>query len=250
LTAKNPSERYQLAFAIQHDLKECLTKFKLHSFDKNSMNLDDISFPLGTKDFFPIISIADKPYGRAESLNQTSKSFLDWLNRDPNQRKGTLLRLIGARGCGEQIYWNHLCQIASEKNVYAGKTLCNQVSSNSDLANPLPFAGFRSILDQLGNLILSEPNDVLSNWENKLMENIGLENLKILSLLVPSIVYITPKVQQEKSKTVLNFKSSVVYQCVQQFLELFTSPANPLIFYFENLSVIVLLNRMKRILTN
>lgn len=84
-------------------------------------------------------------------------------------------------------------------------------------------------------MILSETNDLLANWETKLIETLGLERLMILSTLVPSISHVVTSIKNVKADNY--FGSTEIYFSIQLFLELFSSYEVPLVIYLDNLEV-------------
>jgi predicted ATPase len=193
---------------------------------------------LGLKDYSILLGIIERPFGRTNSTEQLIEEYKSWLKCDKSSRNGTLICLVGDKGCGENLYWIHLFQYILVNGFCASKLIIYIVSVKRSMKDSfVPYLGFCSVLDQLVNMILSETNDLLSNWETKLIEHVGIERLMIFSILVPSISHIVSSLKDIKTDDYLNVGSTEIYNSIELFLELFSSYEVPLVIYLDDLEV-------------
>lgn len=109
-----------MSSALKHDLSIIQTKFcelKLvtgSTYEPEDTEIEEFfgpwNFELGQKDYSLLLDIVERPYGRENSTEQLIEEYEKWIRCDKSDRNGTLICLSGERGCGENIYWNHLCQ--------------------------------------------------------------------------------------------------------------------------------------------
>jgi serine/threonine protein kinase len=127
LVKKDPSDRYQLASAIRHDLQKILDKWSDSKARKGwtTASPDNIKeafvewqFNIGEKDYSQVISFPARPIGRKEQLHQLMFIFEEWYSTRSSERRGMFICLSGQRGTGRFCFWNFLCTLAIENNFF------------------------------------------------------------------------------------------------------------------------------------
>ncbi|KAI8900395.1 hypothetical protein BC833DRAFT_275237 [Globomyces pollinis-pini] len=239
LVKKDPSDRYQLALAITHDVCQCLTqvlelKKRMSITGPLSVDLFQQAFhgwvwSVGEKDYSTTICFSSKPYGRKKELNQLIACYQSWDSTPKAERKGIIVCLSGAVGCGKASFAYHLSNFTYGLGAYT----VTAKFSLTDFA--VPYVGMKSILEQLVSLLLSETPTVLQVWEEKLINHVGLEKLAILSILVPTISHVVPQIDVDKDNEYIQNNVIELYKSVQLFLELFATPEHPLIISIDSL---------------
>jgi len=167
LLEKNPEDRYQTAFGLQHDLAICLQRFG----DSGSIE----SFELGSRNQSRQFSIRDKLYGRDKEVKRILQTF------DTCVLGGTELLLInGYSGTGKSALVHEVHKpITLAKGFYIeGKY--------EQFQDAVPYSGILQALSALIDLILLEDEENLRKIAARVQAALGAEG-KVLTNLIPSL---------------------------------------------------------------
>jgi serine/threonine protein kinase/predicted ATPase len=240
LVQKDPSERYQLASAVRYDLQRCLDRWndarvrkgwKTIASEHIKEAFADWAFTVGEKDYSQVISFPSRPIGRGEQMDQLKTVFEEWNGMIPSERRGLFVCLSGPRGCGKHTFWEELCRIAISNNCFTVEAEIHDEDFD------VPYFAYRSILDQLVKILLAESTVSLKNWEEKLVAQVGIPRLTLLSFLVPSITHIVTSLPKGEDNTLISdSKQLELYQAVQYFLDLFATEEHPLLINLNYLN--------------
>jgi serine/threonine protein kinase/predicted ATPase len=240
LVQKDPSERYQLASAVRYDLQRCLDRWNDTRVRKGWKSIAaehikeafaDWTFTIAEKDYSQVISFPSRPIGRQEQMEQLKNVFEEWNGTIASDRRGLFVCLSGPRGCGKHTFWEELCRIAISNNCFTVEAEIHEEDFD------VPYFAYRSILDQLVKILLAESTVSLKNWEEKLVAQVGIPRLTLLSFLVPSITHIVMSLPKGEDNALMSdSKPLELYQAVQYFLDLFATEEHPLLINLNYLN--------------
>ncbi len=209
LMAKNPEERYQSAEGLLHDLKTC-----------SALNMAD--FILGEKDFSGILQIPEKLYGRENEIQQLLGAY-----RGVRQGEKRMLMVAGYSGTGKTALVNEIHKPITKDRGYF-------VSGKFDqLQRTMPYYAFIQALNQFCQLLLSEDEEVLANWRERIL--LAVENMgKVLTDLIPQVESVigkqpdVPDADGEEARR----RSNYVFQ---RFIQAVATKEHPLIIFIDDL---------------
>ena len=231
---KSPEDRYHLASAVKFDLQEIMGRFSVIRTERmipNSMpipidaikaSFNDWVWSPGAKDYSPYLQFRSKMYGRKEQLQKALDAFDDWEQKNIEARNGCFIIISGEFGAGKAALAEKLCLHASERGAFP------ITSKPSNMASETPYLAFRSILDQLVAFLLSESEENLMVWEEKLIAELGIDRLKTLISFVPSFGDVIRTVNFREENSVPS-DIEQLFTCLQKFLSLFGTAENPIL---------------------
>ena len=155
LLSKNASDRYQSARGIKYDLEFCL--------DQLDQQGRITEFKLGQKDICDRFIILNKLYGRESEV----KSLLASFERVVSQGDAELILVAGFSGIGKTSLINEIHKPITKQKVFFIKGKFEQFNRN------LPFSAFVDAFKSLINQLLSEPNNQLQQWRDKIKTTLG-----------------------------------------------------------------------------
>lgn len=214
LISKGAEERYQSSYGIRADLELCLQRLGRLGADK--------TFKLGLLDIPERFAIPRRLYGRDNELGKLGESF------ELVASGGKRLTLVaGHAGIGktslvDQFYKN----ITSQKGYFASGKF-DQLHRN--IPHGSVITPFRGLIKQ----ILTEPQDVLTEWKSKFLGALGV-NCRVIMDFIPDIELIVgpqPAVP-ELEPTEAQSRFRIVFQ---EFVRVFCRPETPLLIFLDDL---------------
>lgn len=209
LLAKNPEERYQSTVGLKHDLEK---------LDKKK----GVDFRLGEKDFSGKLQIPEKLYGRQKEIEQ----LLDAYGQVSEGAK-EIIMVTGYSGTGKTALVNEIHKPITKDRGYFINGKFDQ------LQRSIPYSAFIQALNQFCRLILTETEDVLARWKERILEAVG--NLgKLLTDIIPQLDSVigtqpdVPEVGGEEAKQRFNY-------VLQRFLHTVSSKEHPLVIFIDDL---------------
>ncbi len=213
LLAKTPEERYQSAYGLRYDLKHCLKDWQ----ENGSISM----FALGRVDRASQLNLTRQMYGRESSL----QALLDQLERSRMALQTTFI--CGETGVGKSFLIQELQRQVAVSSGYFIVGKCD------DLHPELPEKPLIQALRQLVQQVLTESDDRIVQWRDRLKEAVGYLG-SVLVDVIPELALIlgpspqVPKLEALESQNRFNF-------VLQAFLRVFAQTGAPLVIVLEDL---------------
>jgi predicted ATPase/signal transduction histidine kinase/CheY-like chemotaxis protein/tRNA A-37 threonylcarbamoyl transferase component Bud32 len=217
LMAKNAEERYQSAWGLKADLQECLRHLETTG--------EIATFGLGSQDISDKFQIPQKLYGREAEVETLVTAFERIAKREA---KGTQLLLVaGYSGIGKSALVQEIYKPITEKRGYFISGKFDQLQRN------IPYSAIVSAFAGLVRQLLSEPEDQLQQWHNKLLTALGTNGQIIINVIpeVELIIGKQPPVPEVGAVEALNRFNRVF----QKFIRVFCSKEHPLVIFLDDL---------------
>jgi predicted ATPase/signal transduction histidine kinase/DNA-binding NarL/FixJ family response regulator/tRNA A-37 threonylcarbamoyl transferase component Bud32 len=214
LLEKTAEARYQSAWGIKTDLEECFFQLANHGTIE--------PFALAQQDISERFQIPQKLYGREPEINTLLTAF-------ERVASGTaeMMLVAGYSGIGKSVLVKEIYKSLSEKQAYfiAGKF--DQFQRN------IPYSALVNAFKELAQQLLTENEQLLSLWKQKLLTALGPNGQVIIDVL-PEIEWIIgkqPPVPQ-LGPTESQNRFNLVFQ---NFMRVFCQPEHPLIMFLDDL---------------
>ncbi|UCH94147.1 MAG: serine/threonine-protein kinase PknK, partial [Candidatus Aminicenantes bacterium] len=209
LLQKNPEERYQSAKGLKYDLEKAV-----------QLNFKD--YKLGENDFSGKLQIPEKLYGREQEIEQ----LLDAYRRVSKGTKEMVL-VAGYSGTGKTALVNEIHKPITKDRGYF-------ISGKFDqLQRTVPYFAFIQALNQFCQLLLTEPQEILAQWKERILQAVGKLG-KVLTDIIPQLESIigqqpeVPELGGEEAQKRLNY----VFQC---FFQAVSTRKHPLVMFIDDL---------------
>ncbi|MFZ5353058.1 MAG: AAA family ATPase [Bacillota bacterium] len=214
LMEKKPEDRYQSALGLEHDLGICLKMLE------DTGTIQD--FAIGANDTSDRFHIPQHLIGREKEMDSLIASF----RRVSNGRTEMVL-VTGFSGIGKSMLVKEMHRPVSEKHGYFTSGKYEQINQNK------PYQGIINAFQRLVIQILSEKEEMLNIWKNRLTQALGV-NGGIITNVIPELIDIigtqppVPELPSSESQNrfIMVFKS---------FVRAFTSKNHPLVIFLDNL---------------
>jgi predicted ATPase/serine phosphatase RsbU (regulator of sigma subunit)/tRNA A-37 threonylcarbamoyl transferase component Bud32 len=217
LLAKTAEERYQSAWGLKADLELCqanLTRGKIEPFILAQQDLSDR------------FQIPEKLYGRENEI----KTLLNAFERVANssQAGGSEMMLVaGYSGIGKSVLVKEIYKSLTEKRGYfiAGKF--DQLQRN------IPYTALLSAFSELVQQLLTETEQALRQWKDKLLKAVG-SNGQVIIDVIPEIELIIGKQSPvpELGATEAQNRFNMLFQ---NMIRVFCQPEHPLVLFLDDL---------------
>jgi predicted ATPase/signal transduction histidine kinase/CheY-like chemotaxis protein/tRNA A-37 threonylcarbamoyl transferase component Bud32 len=217
LMAKNAEQRYQSAWGLKADLEECLRHLETTG--------EIATFGLGNQDISDKFQIPQKLYGREAEVETLLSAFERIAAGEAKQAE--LLLVTGYSGIGKSALVQEIYKPITEKRGYFLTGKFDQLGRN------IPYSAVVSAFAGLVRQLLSEPEDQLQQWHNKLLTALGT-NGQIIINVIPEIELIigkqlpVPEVGATEAQNRFN-------RVFQKFIRVFCSKEHPLVIFLDDL---------------
>jgi len=214
LLAKNAEDRYQSAGGLRFDLQRCLDELL-----KSGVVVD---FPLASKDFSQRFLIPERLYGREAEIRQ----LLGDAERVFAGGKAMTL-VAGYSGIGKSALVQEIHKpIAGRRGYFAGGKF-DQFKRN------IPFASLTQALQGLIRQLLSESEEALLSWREKIQKAVGVNGQIILDVIpeVGLVLGSQPPVARLGALESQNRFNMVL----GDFIRVFAAPDHPLTLFLDDL---------------
>ncbi|MEM9541784.1 MAG: AAA family ATPase [Cyanobacteria bacterium P01_E01_bin.42] len=214
LMAKNAEDRYNSASGIKADLEECQRQWE----EKGKID----SFPLGRNDISERFQIPQKLYGREKEINSLLNAF-----HRVSQGTSEIMLVSGYSGIGKSALVREVYKSITETHGYFITGKFDQFQRNIPYASIIQ--AFRSLMRQL----LTESEEKLVQWKQKLMDALGV-NVGVIIKVIPeieAILGVQPPVAELPPAEAQN-RFNLVFQ---NFITVFTQPEHPLAIFLDDL---------------
>ncbi|MEH1973476.1 MAG: AAA family ATPase [Nostoc sp.] len=214
LMAKNAEDRYQSAFGLKYDLENCLAQLK----ETGKI----VSFPIAQRDVCDRFIIPEKLYGREHEVETLLKAF----DRVTNNQTEIML-VAGFSGIGKTALVNEVHKPIVRQRGYFIKGKFDQFNRN------IPFSAFVQAFRDLMGQLLSESDEQLSTWKNKILQVLGDQGQVILEV-IPELEQIIG--QQPPATELLPSAAQNRFNLLfQKFIQVFTTKEHPLVIFLDDL---------------
>ncbi|MGG6295514.1 trifunctional serine/threonine-protein kinase/ATP-binding protein/sensor histidine kinase [Leptolyngbya sp. AN02str] len=214
LMAKNAEDRYQSALGLKHDLMQCQQQWQ--ATGKHAW------FELGQRDVCDRFLIPEKLYGREAEVQTLLEAFGQVANG-----ASELMLVAGFSGIGKTAVVNEVHKPIVRWNGYFIKGKYDQFQRN------IPFSAFVQAFRDLMGQLLSEPDEQLAQWKDKILSAVG-ENGQALIEVIPELEQIIGKQPPvpELSGSAAQNRFNLLFQ---KFVQVFTAPEHPLVMFLDDL---------------
>ena len=218
LMAKTAEQRYQSARGIQADLEACLGLLN------TSGEIDN--FILGQQDRSDRFFIPEKLYGREREIDQLLREFKDVVEQ-PTDKGSKLILVSGYSGIGKSALVQELYQPITQVKGYFVSGKFDQYQRD------IPYSAIATAFQDLIKQILSENDQSLQKWREKLRQALG-ENGQLVVDLIPELELIIG--EQQKMARLSGVESQNRLNWVfRKFLQVFATSEHPLVLFIDDL---------------
>ncbi len=212
LLAKNPEDRYQSATGVKEDLEECLRQLKKSGEIK--------PFPVNTGELPGRLIIPQKLYGRNDELIM----MIDCFNSMAPGEKQVVF-VSGYPGTGKS-------SLVMEFSKIVTKYKCFFLSGKFDEFQRIPYSAIISALRELIHRILSEKEENLLSWKEKILSSLGA-NVKLIIDVIPELKLITGEQPSIEDVGILESQNRFNL-AFQNFISIFAHD-KPLVLFLDDL---------------
>lgn len=215
LLAKNPDNRYQSAFGLKYDLTVCLQQLNTHQTITN--------FPLCRQDFSGKLQTITKLYGRKKEQKALSKIFTTI-----SQGATEILWVKGASGAGKSAFVQQtVAHLVTKLKGYFITGKFDKLQQNT------PYYAWIQALTDLVNQLLTESDQYLAIWKNKILQSVG-KQAKVLTDIIPNLHLLIGN-QPEVEKLGPVAAQNRFHYVISQLLGTIAEFNHPLIIFLDNL---------------
>ena len=230
LMAKTAEERYQSAFGIKADLELCLTQ--LESDGKIS------EFTLGSNDISDKFQIPQKLYGREAEVQTLLATFERVAQGEDTGTQGRgdaeieksqseLMLVAGYSGIGKSVLVQEVHKPITEKRGYF-------ISGKFDqFQRTIPYSAVVSAFKKLVQQLLTESEEQLNQWQEKLLKIMG-SNGQVIVDVIPEVELIIGK-QPAVPELGASESQNRFHLVFQNFIRAFCAKEHPLVIFLDDL---------------
>ncbi|NEN92555.1 MAG: AAA family ATPase, partial [Okeania sp. SIO3H1] len=214
LMAKNAEDRYQSALGLRFDLEKCLSQWeevgKIEAFE------------LGERDISARFLIPEKLYGREKEV----QTLLDAFGR-VTQGQSEIFMVAGYSGVGKTAVVNEVHKPIVRQRGFFIKGKFDQFQRN------IPFSAFVQAFRDLMGQLLSESDEGVEGWKNKILNALG-ENAQVMIEVIPELEAIIGKqpAVADLSGSAAQNRFNLLFG---KFIRVFTTPEHPLVIFIDDL---------------
>lgn len=214
LLEKSPEKRYQIAQGLIHDLSVCAMQWSTNG------SIDE--FELGRNDISDTFQVAGHLIGRASELQTMAEIF-----EKVSLGSAELILVKGFSGIGKSALVYEARKKMKAKNFYFVVGKFDQL--HRDKPYRAGIEAFKSIVKQ----ILSESDEQLVYWRERLLERIG-QNIQVFIDVIPDLKLVVgeqpPLIALDPAATEKRFLLTYL-----KFVQALSSAAHPLIIFLDDL---------------
>jgi predicted ATPase/signal transduction histidine kinase len=214
LLAKNADDRYQSAFGLKLDLKQCLDQLQVDR---------PMDFALGTQDISSQFSISQKRYGRDRSWQTMLGLF--------HQAAGGQARcglLLGEAGVGKTLLLRDLQKPVLQRQGYFLISQCEEFGQDE------PYACLVQALRDLIRQVLTESEVQVARWRSCILAAVQGSG-QILVDMIPEIgLVIGPQPAMRELST--RETQNRFHWVMQSFIRVFATVDHPLVLAIDDLA--------------
>ncbi len=214
LLAKNAEDRYQSAHGVKVDFEKCLQELN----QKGSIS----SFPIGFDDYTDKFLLPQKLYGRENEISSIINAF--------NRCSGGAMELLlvsGYSGTGKSALVNEVHKHLTTDRGYF-------ISGKYDqFQRAEPYHAIISAFKDLVNIFLTENDDKLNYFREKIKAALGKEGQVMLDV-IPALEHITGAQPQLASLGGLEAQKRFTY-VFRKFVKVVAHQNHPIVLFIDDL---------------
>lgn len=214
LISKKSEDRYSSSYGLLKDFEKCLEEY---------LSKQQIApFPLGSHDIVRKLQISQKIYGRDQEIHK----LLETLNK-ACQGTSQMMLIAGYAGIGKTSLVNEIRKPVLEKNgtFISGKF--------DQYKKSIPYNAFIEAFQDLIQQILTENDEKIAMWRERIKEALG-NNAPVILELIPELQYVIgerlPSQEFDTQETQNRFNFFF-----QRFISLYATPETPLVIHLDDL---------------
>lgn len=214
LLAKTAEDRYQSAWGLMADLEECMYQLQ------NTGQIE--KFPLARQDISDKFQIPQKLYGREKEIQTLMETFVR-----VGEGRTEMMLIGGYSGIGKSVLVQEISKTIIRKhgNFIWGKF--------DQFQRSIPYSAVVKAFSELVPLLLSETEEKLQEWRERLLEALGSNGQIMLDVIPELELIIGPQpTVQELGPTEAQNRFNLVFQ---NFIRLFCQPEHPLVIFLDDL---------------
>ncbi|MGE5415830.1 MAG: diguanylate cyclase domain-containing protein [Acidobacteriota bacterium] len=214
LLAKNPDDRYQTAFGLALDLRECLDQWEENG------SIED--FHLGSMDISGRFLIPKRLYGRDKELGRLTSAV-----ERVSQGRSEILLISGTAGVGKSAFVNEMQKPIIKQRSYfiSGKYDQNKLD--------VPYSALVQAFQDLTRQLLMENEDRIQLWRERLLQALGSGG-QVLIDVIPDLELIIGKQPPvpvvDASEALTRFST-----LFERFIGVFCRKGHPLVMFLDDL---------------
>ncbi|AFY45444.1 AAA family ATPase [Nostoc sp. PCC 7107] len=214
LMEKNAEDRYQSTLGLKYDLENCLTQLLETGVIQ--------SFPIALRDLCDRFIIPEKLYGREQEV----ATLLEAFKRVANGATEIML-VAGFSGIGKTAVVNEVHKPIMKQRGYFIQGKFDQFNRN------IPFSAFVQAFRDLMGQLLTESDQQIQQWQDKIKEALG-EHAQVIIEVIPELELIIGKHSPapELSGSTAQNRFNLL---LQKFIKLFSSQEHPLVIFLDDL---------------
>ncbi|MBE8966131.1 AAA family ATPase [Nostocales cyanobacterium LEGE 12452] len=214
LMAKNAEDRYQSALGLKFDLENCLEQLQETG--------EILSFEIAQRDVCDRFIIPDKLYGREAEVENLLQAF-DRISLGATE----MMLVAGFSGIGKTAIVNEVHKPIVRQRGYFIKGKYDQFQRN------IPFSAFVQAFRDLIGQLLSETDEQLAQWKDKILSALG-DNSQVLIEVIPELEQILGKqpAAPELNGSAAQNRFNLLFL---KFIAVFTTPEHPLVMFLDDL---------------
>jgi len=214
LLNKDPNERYQSAYGLMWDLKECRKQLT------ETGRIGGIH--IGRIDNSACFRLPNKFYGRKEEI----KALRDAFHRVCEGKAETIL-ISGEPGIGKTMLVNESLSPAVMKKGYFITGKADQLRKN------IPYALYSSAFGNLVKQLITEDSKKLTWLKNKILHSLG-RNCAVITEIIPELEWIVGK-QPHVEPLPPNDAENRFLTIFRDFIKVFVWKGHPLVLFLDDL---------------
>ena len=214
LMAKNAEDRYQTALGIQADLQVCLDALETSGYISG--------FKRRERDISDRLMIPEKLYGRSQEVQELLMAF-----ERVSQGDRELMLVAGFSGIGKTSVIQEVHKPIVRQRGYFIRGKYDQFNRN------IPLSGLVQALRDLVDQILSESEEHMQIWEEKILQAIGDQG-QVLVEVIPELELLigTPPPVPELLGVAAENRLNLLFT---KFIKVFASAEHPLVMFLDDL---------------
>lgn len=214
LMAKNAEDRYQSALGIKYDLEKCQLQLQ------ETGRIGD--FTIAQQDICDRLIIPEKLYGREAEI-QTLIAAFERVSLGTTE----MMLVAGFSGIGKTAVINEVHKPIVRQRGYFIKGKFDQFNRN------IPFSAFVQAFRDLIRQLLTENDQQLQQWKNKILSALG-ESGQVIIQVIPELEKIIGA--QPPAPELLGTAAQTRFNLLfQKFVQVFTAKEHPLVIFLDDL---------------
>ncbi|HMW04326.1 MAG TPA: AAA family ATPase [Leptospiraceae bacterium] len=211
LLSKNPEERYHSSYGLLYDLE---------SISSGQIIPED--FQVGQKDFLSDFHIPKKLYGRENEVKQLTEVYYSMYNSG----KPELALIQGGAGIGKSALVKGINEIVSDSRGFFVIGEYDQFNQSH------AYSGIIKALSHLMQVLLTETEDEINNWRNRIYSQMGTQIFSIVNI-IPELELILGSEPPEEIQA--NEGLSINMQDIfLKFIRIFGTLHHPLVLFLDD----------------